>query len=239
MNTLRIPALLVVVLSATTLFAAPFTIGSMDSANCDPFMCNDTGSNVGPSIMWQEAYNSSFFPGAVTISSLQFQFYTGMAFGPAVLLGGTYSFSLGYSAVGLGLGSSLSSNFVGSPTAVGTFTIPAGGINFGTLLRFDLTTPFAYNPATADLLLEVDVSNQDNVPNTGANGYNWSDLTGVQVARAFCLNSFGGPLDCFAGTTDALVTTFNATTVPEPGTLVMFGSGLIGLAGIARRSFMR
>ena len=234
MKTLRMPALLVVLLSATTLFAAPFTIGSMDSGECYPFMCNDTGTNVGPSIMYQEAYNSGFFPGAVTISSLQFQFWPFA--GPAVILGGTYGFSLGYSAVALALGSNLSSNFMGSPTAVGTFTIPAGGMNFGTLLTFNLTTPFAYNPATADLLLEVDVTNQDNVPNDGvANGYNWADFTGTQVARAYCLTNIG----CTAGTPDGLVTTFNATTVPEAGTLVMFGSGLIGLAGIARRRFMR
>ena len=233
MKTLRIPALLVVLLSATALFGAPFTIGSMDSGNCYPFMCNDSGTNVGPSIMYQEAYNSSFFPGSVTISSLQFQFFPFN--GPAVLLGGTYSFSLGYSAVGLALGSTLSSNFMGLPTAVGTFTIPAGGINFGTLLTFNLSTPFAYNPATADLLLEVDVTNQDNVPDTGANGFNWADYTGVQVDRAYCVTN----ISCFGGGTGALVTTFNATAIPEPGTLVMFGSGLIGLAGIARRKFMR
>jgi len=223
--------LLVVLLSATTLFAAPFTIGSMDAGDCYPFMCNDTGTNLGPSIMFQEAYNSSSFPGSVTIRSLQFQFWPNA--GPAVVLGGTYNFSLGYSAVGLALGSTLSSNFMGSPTAVGTFTIPAGGTNFGTLLTFNLSTPFAYNPATADLLLEVDVTNQDIVPNSGTNGYNWADLTGTEVTRAYCATNIG----CFGGATEALVTTFNA--VPEPGTLVMFGSGLIGLAGIARRRFMR
>jgi hypothetical protein len=29
--------------------------------------------------------------------------------------------------------------------------------------------------------------------------------------------------------------TYNSTTTPEPGTLVMFGSGIIGLAGVLRR----
>ena len=233
MKTIRMPAFLFVLLSATTLFAAPFTIGSMDGGDCYPFMCNDSGSSLGPSIMFQEAYNSSFFPGSVTIHSLQFQFFP--KFGPAIELGGTYNFSLGYSAVGRALGSTLSSNFMGSPTAVGTFTVPAGGINFGTLLTFNLSTPFAYNPSTADLLLEVDVTNQDDVQNNGTNGYNWADKTGTQVTRAYCVTNIG----CFGDATAALVTTFNPTSIPEPGTLVMFASGLIGLAGFARRRFMR
>jgi hypothetical protein len=37
----------------------------------------------------------------------------------------------------------------------------------------------------------------------------------------------------------ALDTTFNGTpATPEPGTLVMFGSGLLGLASIAHRKFL-
>jgi hypothetical protein len=69
------------------------------------------------------------------------------------------------------------------------FTVPAGGINFGTLLTFNLTTPFVYSVANGDLLLEVDVTNQDNIAN--GNGYNWADEAGVQVDRAYCLDVTG------------------------------------------------
>lgn len=232
MRTLLKATLLLLVLSATTLFAAPFTIGSMDSGNCYPFMCNDSGTNVGPSFNYQEGYNSSAFPGAVTISSLQFQLWPSSV--SSVVLGGTYQFWLGYSAVGLGLGQPLSGNWLGSPTMVGTFTVPAGGTNFGTLLTFALSTPFAYNPGTGDLLMEVDVTNQDAVSNGSGNGYNWADYTGTNVVRAYCETNVG----CVGATTGALDTTFNAGT-PEPGTLVLLGSGLLGLAGIARRKFNR
>ena len=70
-------------------------------------------------------------------------------------------------------------------------TVPAGGINFGAFFAFSSFTPFTYNPANGDLILEVIVSNQDNVPNGSGNGYNWADYTGAQVTRAYCLDSNG------------------------------------------------
>ena len=194
-------------------------------------MCNDSGTNVGQSIDYQEAYVSTAFSGPFTVSSMSWSLFQA----PAIVLGGSYTFYWGYSAVGLGLTSTFASNYVaGTQTLIGTATIPAGGVNFGTVLTLSGFSPFTYNPANGDLLLEIVVDNQDNVPNGSGNGYNWADYTGSQVARAYCLDSGS----CGGAGIGALVTTFNSnSTTPEPGTLVMFGSGLLGLAGIARRKF--
>ena len=85
--------------------------------------------------------------------------------------------------------------------------------------------------------MEVVVDDQDNVPNYSGNGYNWADYTGVQVARAYNIPDTGNNL---GNVTGALVTTFTYNaTVPEPSTLAFLGSGLLLLAGVARRRFNR
>lgn len=111
------------------------------------------------------------------------------------------------------------------------------GCDSNPVCTINLTTPFTYNPANGDLLFEVIASNQAIIPNGSGNGYVEAGNSGALTWRNYCI----GASDCANGTVDTtgLVTTFSTgTTTPEPGTLVMFGSGLLGLAGMIRRKMM-
>jgi hypothetical protein len=216
-------------LSFTTVMHADLTLGSYDGPNCIPFMCNTSGTNVGLSYDYQEAYNSAKFSGSTSISSITWYLWPPSV--SNVFLGGSYTFYWGYSAVGLNLTANLAANLSGSESLLGTWNVPAGGFPMGSSATFSSFIPFSYDPSAGDLLVEIVVYDQDNVPNTGLNGYNWSDTVGGNVARAWCAPTQGcNGNDVFGG---ALVTTFGTT--PESGTIVLLGSGLLGAVGILRR----
>lgn len=225
---------LLCLLVATASFGfAQITVGNFDNGNCYPLMCNDSGTNTGTNMDYEQVYAANQFLNTVNINSITFTYASEFG-GSDILLGGTYSLYWGYAAPGTvnNLSTNLASNYTSGPNLLGTFTVPSGGISFGSSYTFNFA-PFTYNPADGNLLIEIVAMGQDNVPNGSGNSYMESDDTGSVTSRAYCLENVG----CFADST-GLVTTFGTTTstgtTPEPGTFLMLGSGIAAL-GLLRR----
>lgn len=147
------------------------------------------------------------------------------------MLTGDYniSFSTTSAAVG-GLDSTFANNIGGDSATFFNGTITGGAIG----ATFTINgTAFSYDPGVGNLLMDIEVANQDLVPNGSGNGYFWADYTGTDTQRNYGLGATGT-----GSTVGGLVTEFNATTtVPEPSTLAMISrfAAVFGFVRITRR----
>jgi len=182
------------------------------------------GSDSGDS-RYQEVYSSSLFSGPVEITSL--------AFSPqdSILYSANVDLRMTVTNVGVGnLTSDLDSNFTIPLTTV--FSNPnfsenlTGGSESFSLV-FNFTTPFIYDPAQGNLLLDLAISDQNVAEAFSRSG------DGPNISRAYNTAGFGDGADGVG-----LRTLIGFEPVPEPGTFVLLGSGLLGLAGTLRRKLM-
>lgn len=174
---------------------------------------------------YQEVYSSSLLGGPVLITSLAFSPQDSAFFSANVELRMTTTM------VGVGsLSPDLDSNFTIPLTTV--YSNPAfsenvtGGSETFSLV-FNFTTPFLYDPAQGNLLFDLLISGQ-NV----ALPFSRCAAGGI-LSRAYNNTGFGNGADGVG-----LRTLIGYQPVPEPGTFVLLGSGLIALTITLRRSLM-
>ena len=129
-----------------------------------------------------------------------------------------------------GLSPDLDSNFTVPLTTVysnPTFSENVIGGSETFSLVFNFTTPFLYDPAQGNLLFDLLISGQ-NVPLS----FSRCDAGSI-LSRAYDTAGFGNSADGVG-----LRTLIGYEPVPEPGTFVLVGTGLIGLAAPLRRKLM-
>jgi len=199
------------------------TVGSTDSGNCYPFVCNDSGVDVGQAIDYYQIYSATAFSGITTFDTITF-FST--LFPGAEILSGDYDISFGVTTDSVGAAYAptlfdVSSFFVG---ALGGANLSISG------------NAFVYDPTDGNLVMHVIASNLPLVPNgSQANGaYMDADYTGITTSRAY-----NNGVELEASGTGALVTRFsNSGAIPEPATWALMLIGF-GAAGGVLRSHRR
>jgi hypothetical protein len=197
------------------------------TGNCFPFGCqySDYGSE------YQQVYSNTQFSSPIAITSLEF-FNTQLDLGSTAMNSGTWTISLSTTSADWNtLSTTYASNLGGNNTLVFTGNLVQPWA-FGDTLQINLSTPFTYDPANGNLLMDIGVSGI-----SAQGGIIYFDTNGHPRRNAFLGRVYSNGSFTVADYGYGLVTGFNqgGTVTPEPSTLLTLASGIIGLTGLARK----
>jgi hypothetical protein len=221
--------------------ADSITAGSITGwGACVPFGC--AGATI-----YQQVYSSALFPHVLSITGLEFFNTVDHFMGDRSIDPAQYEIWLSTTRVAVNHLDPVVLDSNHGPDAARVFSGWLGGSAAGDVppgplatLAFTWTTPFTYDPLSGNLLLEIRKAGGRLAGEEGT----YLDFDEDEPGMSLVSNH--APDDYWNNRSAGLVTRFNgigpggtASPVPEPGTMVLLGTGIIGAVLRLRRHAAR